>query len=81
MQRFVLSFAAVEGMRAGAAPRDACRGALERMREAGAEAEACLIALDLRGRFGAAAIGRASFPFAVWADEIDDLREVAGTAT
>lgn len=80
MQRFVLSYAVVEGMRSGLGPREACRAALERMRTAAVEAEACVIALDLSGQIGAAAIGRSTFPYSIWGDGVDELREVPAEA-
>ncbi len=66
MLRFVLSYACVEAMRAGLAPEAACAVALGRMRARDPRAEAALVALDRSGRFGAAAIGRADFPIALW---------------
>jgi N4-(beta-N-acetylglucosaminyl)-L-asparaginase len=66
MLRFCLAFAAVQAMRAGLAPADACARALEPMRAKGARAEAAVIALARDGRTGAAVIGRPSFPHVVW---------------
>jgi isoaspartyl peptidase/L-asparaginase-like protein (Ntn-hydrolase superfamily) len=76
MMRFLLSYAAVEGMRRGLEPTAACRAALARMRARGVRAEAALVALDREGRPGAAAIGRASFPFALWTPARDEIERV-----
>ena len=72
--RFCPSFAAVESMRAGRSPQEACAQGLERMLGAGGRPEAALIALDRDGRFGAAVIGRDDFPHAVWSPEFEELR-------
>jgi isoaspartyl peptidase/L-asparaginase-like protein (Ntn-hydrolase superfamily) len=76
MMRFALSYAVVERMRGGLEPRAACEAALCRMLDRGVLAEAALIALDPLGRFGAAAIGRDSFPFAVWGLTTDEVQSV-----
>jgi isoaspartyl peptidase/L-asparaginase-like protein (Ntn-hydrolase superfamily) len=76
MLRFCLSFAAVEAMRAGLAPDAACAAALERLARRAPGTEAALVALDRAGRVGAAAVGRESFPFAVWTPESEELRSV-----
>ncbi len=76
MLRYLLSYACVEAMRAGLEPGAACAAALRRMRARDAKAEAALVALDRSGRFGAAAIGRPEFPFAIWTESGDVLRTV-----
>jgi N4-(beta-N-acetylglucosaminyl)-L-asparaginase len=76
MLRFCLSFAAVEAMRAGLGPGEACARALERMLGKGARAQAAVIALDRDGRTGAAVIGRERFPHAVREAGRSEIRSV-----
>jgi L-asparaginase/N4-(beta-N-acetylglucosaminyl)-L-asparaginase len=66
MLRFCLAFAAVQAMRAGLAPAEACAQALEPMRARDGRAEAALVALARDGSTGAAVIGRGSFPHVTW---------------
>jgi isoaspartyl peptidase/L-asparaginase-like protein (Ntn-hydrolase superfamily) len=66
MLRYLLSYTCVEAMRAGQEPQLACAAALRRMQRRDPATEAALVAVDRSGRAGAAAIGRAEFPFALW---------------
>ena len=77
MLRFSLTHRCVEAMRAGLDPGAACRAALATMRDAGATAEASLVALRRDGAWGAATIGRDSFPLAVWTGGEARLERVA----
>ncbi len=76
MLRFCLAFAAVEALRAGLPPDAACAAALAPLARSSPGTEAALIALDRSGRAGAAAVGRESFPFALWTPGTEELRSV-----
>jgi L-asparaginase/N4-(beta-N-acetylglucosaminyl)-L-asparaginase len=80
MLRYLLSYACVEAMRAGLEPEAACAAALRRMQARDPRAEAALVALDRRGRLGAAAIGRADFPIALWTGAGVEQRTVRALA-
>jgi N4-(beta-N-acetylglucosaminyl)-L-asparaginase len=76
MMRFGLALMAVEYMRAGASPTDACARSLQRIEAKGYRAQACLVALSKKGEFGAAKIGIGPFPFAIRNGSVDELRRV-----
>lgn len=77
MMRFAPAIVAVDLMRAGATPAEACARSLARIQAKGYQVSACLVALDKRGRFGAAQIGeRGGFPFAVKNADVDEVRRV-----
>lgn len=76
MMRFGLALMAVELMRAGRSPAEACDKSLQRIEAKGYKVSACLVALDKKGEFGAARIGREGFPHAVRNSSIDELRTV-----
>nr|CDS33764.1 N(4) (Beta N acetylglucosaminyl) L asparaginase [Hymenolepis microstoma] len=64
MMRFLLSFKAVELMRAGKRPSDACTISLKSVRQNGTWYGG-LIALNANGQYGAACVGFKSFAFVV----------------
>jgi isoaspartyl peptidase/L-asparaginase-like protein (Ntn-hydrolase superfamily) len=74
MMRFCPSFLAVELMRQGKSPREACEAALERIRAKGYDVTACLVAVSRKGTFGAAKIGGREFPYAVRSPDLDEVR-------
>jgi N4-(beta-N-acetylglucosaminyl)-L-asparaginase len=78
MMRFCPSYQAVEFMRQGLSPAEACAAALRRITRKGVEIGGCLIGLNRDGEFGAARIGYDSgkFPHAVRNDAIDEVRVV-----
>ena len=76
MMRFGLALMAVEFMRAGASPRDACARSLQRIEAKGYRVQACLVALTKKGEFGAARIGFGPFPFAIRNAGVDEVRRV-----
>jgi N4-(beta-N-acetylglucosaminyl)-L-asparaginase len=76
MMRFGLALMAVEFMRAGKSPAEACLQSLQRIEAKKYKISACLVALDKKGVFGAARIGPARFPHAVRNGEVDELRTV-----
>lgn len=76
MMRFCLSYSAVEFMRAGKSPDDACRAALKRMTDKNIDVGACLVALNASGEFGAAKIGARPFPHAVRNADADEVRTI-----
>ena len=65
MMRFLPSFFAVEAMRGGAEPAEACRAALARIVARHPEFVGALVALTRDGRHGAACHGLDSFPYSV----------------
>ena len=77
MMRFCLSYSAVEFMRAGQAPDEACRSALKRMTDKKIDVGACLVAMNLAGEFGAAKIGTREFPHAVRNADVDEVRTIS----
>jgi N4-(beta-N-acetylglucosaminyl)-L-asparaginase len=76
MVRFAPSVYALELMRRGASPADACTRSLARIEAKGYQVSACLIALSKHGAFGAARIGEAPFSYAVKDARVDEVREV-----
>lgn len=74
MMRFAPAIMAVEFMRAGASPAEACARALRRIEDKGYRVSACLVALDKKGNFGAARIGTRPFPHAVRNRDVDEIR-------
>lgn len=75
MMRFGLALMAVEFMRAGRPPSDACLRSLQRIEAKGYKISACLVALDKKGGFGAARIGPGEFPHAVRNATVDEIRK------
>lgn len=65
MMRFCPAVVAVELMRAGRRPAEACAEALRRIETKGYKIGACLVALSKKGEFGAARIGDSPFPHAI----------------
>ncbi len=77
MMRFAPSVFALELMRQGASPAEACRRSLTRIQAKGYQAvSACLIALSKQGEFGAARVGAQPFPYAVKDARVDEVRKV-----
>jgi N4-(beta-N-acetylglucosaminyl)-L-asparaginase len=76
MMRFSPAIYAVEQMRAGRTPADACARSLARIEDKGYRVQACLVALDKNGRFGAARIGGGEFPYSVRNARVDEIRKV-----
>jgi N4-(beta-N-acetylglucosaminyl)-L-asparaginase len=76
MMRFALAFAAVDAMRAGAAPDEACARSLARIEAKHYRVQACLVALRKDGTFGAARIGEPPFTYAVKNTRVDEIRRV-----
>lgn len=75
MMRFAPAIFAVELMRAGASPADACARSLARLAAKGYDASACLVALNKQGVFGAAQVNtRPGFPYAVKNTAVDEVR-------
>lgn len=72
MQRFVPSYHAVQLMREGAAPDEACLDAIKRIAKFYPNFTGAVLALDKDGRHGAACHGLESFPYSVmqqgWTD-------------
>jgi isoaspartyl peptidase/L-asparaginase-like protein (Ntn-hydrolase superfamily) len=75
MMRFCPTFLAVELMREGASPTEACIRSLDRILKKGVKPSACLVAVNKKGEFGAAKIGRSGFPYAVRNTDVDEVRE------
>jgi N4-(beta-N-acetylglucosaminyl)-L-asparaginase len=76
MMRFGLALMAVEYMRDGKPPAEACLRSLRRIEAKGYKISACLVALDKKGDFGAARIGPGMFPHAVRNAAVDEIRKV-----
>ena len=76
MMRFGLALMAVEFMRAGASPAEACAKSLRRIEEKGYKITACLVALSKKGEYGAARIGSRDFPHSVRNADVDEVRKV-----
>jgi N4-(beta-N-acetylglucosaminyl)-L-asparaginase len=76
MMRFGLALMAVELMRAGRSPAEACAKSLQRVEAKGYKVQACLVALNKAGDFGAAKIGPGDFPYAVRNSAVDEVRSV-----
>jgi N4-(beta-N-acetylglucosaminyl)-L-asparaginase len=76
MMRFGLALVAVELMRAGKSPAEACVKSLQRVEAKGYKVQACLVALNKAGEFGAAKIGPGEFPYAVRNGALDEVRSV-----
>ena len=76
MMRFCPAYQAVEYMRMGLSPGEACSAALRRIEKKGVKVGCCLIAIDKNGEFGAARIGYdvRKFPHAVRNAEVDEVR-------
>jgi N4-(beta-N-acetylglucosaminyl)-L-asparaginase len=74
MMRFSPAAFAVEQMRLGLSPAEACRRSLARIEAKGYKVPACLVALSKSGEFGAARIGEAPFPYAVKNADVDEVR-------
>lgn len=74
MMRFCPSLIAVEYMRAGRPPAEACALALKRIADKGyRDIHACLIAVSKTGEFGAATL-TGPFPYAVRNGDLDEIR-------
>ncbi|CAF1375234.1 unnamed protein product [Rotaria sordida] len=65
MQRFVPSYHAVQLMRQGVAPDEACLDAIKRIAQFNPNFTGAVLALDKNGRYGAACHGMDSFPYSV----------------
>ena len=76
MMRFGLALVAVELMRSGLSPAEACAKSLKRVEEKGYRVTACLVALSKKGEFGAARIGPRDFPHAIRSADVDEVRKV-----
>jgi len=76
MMRFGLALMAVEYLRSGASPTEACARSLQRIEAKGYKVQACLVALTKKGEFGAARIGAAPFPFAIRNATLNEVRRV-----
>ena len=76
MMRFCPAFLAVELMREGASPAEACTRSLSRITKKGYKTQACLVAVNRKGEFGAAKIGRSEFPHAVRNADVDEVRKI-----
>ena len=76
MMRFCPTYQAVEYMRMGLSPKEACQAALRRIAKKGVKIGGCLIAINKDGEFGAARMGYAvrTFPYAVRNVKINELR-------
>jgi isoaspartyl peptidase/L-asparaginase-like protein (Ntn-hydrolase superfamily) len=81
MLRYCLTFTAVEFMRQGQSPQQACENALRRMIVKHQVTDAALVALNKRGEFGAAKLGDKPFPHAVWNKQTDELRMIKQSVT
>jgi len=76
MMRFGLALMAVELMRAGKSPTEACAASLKRVEAKGYKVQACLVALNKAGESGAAKIGPGEFPYAIRNGALDEVRSV-----
>lgn len=76
MMRFCPAIIAVEYMREGMSPADACAKSLRRIEAKGYKVGACLVAVNKKGEFGAAKIGEREFPHAVRNGEVDEVRSL-----
>ena len=76
MMRFGLALMAVEFIRAGLSPAEACAKSLKRIEDKGYRVTACLVALSKKGEFGAARIGPRDFPHAIRNTAVDEVRKV-----
>jgi isoaspartyl peptidase/L-asparaginase-like protein (Ntn-hydrolase superfamily) len=76
MMRFVLSFHAVELMRQGLEPAQACRQVLARITERGLDPQAAVIAINKQGVMGAAKIGVKPFQYAIRTAQDDRVIEI-----
>lgn len=76
MMRFCPSLVAVEYMREGMTPAEACAKSLKRIQDKGYRVSACLVAVSRKGEFGAARIGEREFPHAVRNSEVDEVRKI-----
>jgi N4-(beta-N-acetylglucosaminyl)-L-asparaginase len=74
MMRFGLALMAVEFMRGGSPPTEACVRSLRRIEAKGYKVQACLVALSKKGDFGGAKIGPGEFPYAVRNAGVDEVR-------
>jgi N4-(beta-N-acetylglucosaminyl)-L-asparaginase len=75
MMRFAPAIMAVEYMRAGASPAEACAKSLKRIEDKGYRVTACLVAVSKKGEFGAGRIGPRPFPHAVRSADADEIRK------
>jgi N4-(beta-N-acetylglucosaminyl)-L-asparaginase len=75
MMRFSPAIYAVELMRQGASPNEACARSLARIEAKGYKVPAALVALHKSGVFGAARIGEPPFPYAVRNATTDEVRQ------
>lgn len=74
MMRFAPAIIAVELLRQGVPPAEACARALKRIEDKGYRVQACLVALTKKGEWGAAKIGARPFPYAVRDSSSDEVR-------
>ncbi len=75
MMRFCPSIVAVELMRAGKSPAEACAESLARIPAKGYKTGGALVALNRKGEFGYAKLKYAGFPHAVRNGSVDELRD------
>ncbi len=73
MMRFCPAIVAVELMRAGKSPADACFESLKRIEAKGYKVGACLVAVNRKGEFGAGKVGEREFPHAVRSASRDEV--------
>lgn len=71
MIRYCMSFLAVEEMRRGASPTDACQTAVRRIREADPGCQAAICAVDVRTGATGASCTREGFKLALWDEAVD----------
>lgn len=76
MQRFVPSYHAVQLMREGVAPDEACLDAIKRIAKFYPNFTGAVLALDKNGRHGAACHGIDSFPYSVMQQDWKDPQVV-----
>lgn len=74
MMRFCLTLLVVEFMRDGYSPDKACEKALKRLEDKGYQTGAALVAVNKRGEFGAGKHCINKFSYAVWNEEVAEVR-------
>ncbi|MBI4563185.1 MAG: N(4)-(beta-N-acetylglucosaminyl)-L-asparaginase [Planctomycetes bacterium] len=75
MMRFCPALVAVELMRQGKSPSEACAASLARISGKGYEAGGALVAISKKGDFGYARLRYADFPHAVRNAQMDEIRK------
>ena len=73
MMRFLPSFAAVNFMREGMSPTEACEKAVQPIVKFFPETEGALICMNAKGEFGGAKIGFSSFSFSARDSTMEDV--------